>query len=77
MKRKKWTPEEYRAWRAAREARQRELHGHIERIEAELAAKRKQARVGRRLAPQPHEGWLPEWTAPPIPLLNGVPAVRG
>jgi hypothetical protein len=35
--------EEIRAWREAREARQRELHGHIERIKAELAAKKKSA----------------------------------
>ncbi len=39
MKPKKWTPEEFRAWRAARQTRMRELHGHIERIKAELAAK--------------------------------------
>ena len=37
MKRRKWTPEEWRAWRQAREARQRELQAHIERIKAELA----------------------------------------
>jgi hypothetical protein len=44
MKRKKWTPEERRAWREARDARLRELHSHIERIKAELAApKRKPA----------------------------------
>jgi hypothetical protein len=42
MKRKKWTPDEYRAWRAARDARIRELRGHVERIEAELAGKGKQ-----------------------------------
>ncbi|MFN2469253.1 MAG: hypothetical protein ABR521_14120 [Gaiellaceae bacterium] len=41
MSPKKWTPEEYRAWREAREARMRELQGHIERIKAELAAKQK------------------------------------
>jgi hypothetical protein len=41
---KKWTPEEWRAWREAREAGLRELHEHIERIKAELAAaKRKPA----------------------------------
>jgi hypothetical protein len=41
---KKWTPEEWRAWREAGEARLRELHAHIERIKAELdAAKRKPA----------------------------------
>ena len=43
MKRKKWSPEEFRAWREARAARQRELQGHIERIKAELAAKGKPA----------------------------------
>ena len=43
MKRKRWTPEERRAWKEAREARLRELHGHIERIKAELATKRKPA----------------------------------
>ena len=42
-KRKKWTPEEWRAWRKAREARLAELHAHIERIKAELEAKRKPA----------------------------------
>jgi hypothetical protein len=40
---KKWTPEEWRAWRAAREARIRELRAHVERIKAELEAKRKPA----------------------------------
>jgi hypothetical protein len=43
MKRKKRTPEERRAEREAREVRLRELHGHIERIKAELAAKGKPA----------------------------------
>jgi hypothetical protein len=44
MKRKKWTPEEgWRAWREAREARLAELRGHVERIKAELEAKRKPA----------------------------------
>ena len=43
MKREKPTPEEIRAWREAREARQRELEAHIERITAELAAKQKSA----------------------------------
>jgi hypothetical protein len=43
MKRKKWTPEERRAWWEAREARIRELRGHAERIRAELAAKKKPA----------------------------------
>jgi len=40
MKRK-WTPEEFRAWREARDARIRELRSHVERIKAELAAKPK------------------------------------
>lgn len=47
MKRKKRkifrTPEERAAWDARFEARQRELQSHIERITAELAAKRKPA----------------------------------
>lgn len=43
MKRKKWTPEEWREWRAAGEATQRELREHIERIRAELEAKKKPA----------------------------------
>jgi hypothetical protein len=43
MKKKKWTPEERREWEAAHEARQRELHQHIERIKAELEAKKKSA----------------------------------
>lgn len=42
MKRKKWTPEEFRAYRAAREARIKNLRDHVERIKAELAAKRRQ-----------------------------------
>jgi hypothetical protein len=45
MKRKKrkifQTAEERAAWEASREARQRELQAHIDRITAELAAKRK------------------------------------
>jgi hypothetical protein len=40
---KKWTPEQYRAWRKARQARLRELQAHIERIEAELASRQKPA----------------------------------
>lgn len=40
MKRKKWTPEEHRAWRERHEARMLDLQGHIERIKAELAAKK-------------------------------------
>jgi hypothetical protein len=43
MKRKKWTPEERRAWQEAHDARQQELRGHIERIKAELEAKKKPA----------------------------------
>ena len=39
MKRKKWTPEEWRAWRAAREARLLELRRCIARIDAELAGR--------------------------------------
>ena len=41
MKRKKWTPEEKRAWRESREAGLRELRAHVERIKAELEAHRK------------------------------------
>jgi len=41
MKRKRWTPEEWRAWREAREVRLRELRRCIARIDAELAAKGK------------------------------------
>ena len=44
MKRKKKifeTREEYREWLAAREARERALRGHMERIEAELAGRKK------------------------------------
>ena len=46
MKRKKkifQTPEERRAWEAGMDARIRELQGHIERITAELAAKKRPA----------------------------------
>ncbi len=43
MKRKKWTAEEWREWRAAREATQRLLQERIERIKAELEAKKKPA----------------------------------
>lgn len=49
MKRKRKTfrtPEERAAWEARTEARLRELNGHIERIKAELAAKRGQAQPG-------------------------------
>jgi hypothetical protein len=44
MKRKRKifrTPEERAAWQAARDARIQELHGHMERIAAELAAKKR------------------------------------
>jgi hypothetical protein len=40
MKRKKWTPEEFRAYRAARETRIKQLRDRVERIRAELEAKR-------------------------------------
>jgi hypothetical protein len=40
MKRKKRTPDEIRAWREAREARQRELLRLIEKAKAELEASR-------------------------------------
>ena len=39
---KKWTPEEYRAWRKARAERLRQLQAHMDRISAELAAGRAQ-----------------------------------
>jgi hypothetical protein len=39
---KKWTPEEFRAWKAAREARIARLRAHEERIRAEIAAKRRE-----------------------------------
>jgi uncharacterized small protein (DUF1192 family) len=42
MKRK-MTPDELRAWYAARTARIEELRQHIARLEAELARKRKPA----------------------------------
>jgi hypothetical protein len=41
VKRKRRSPEEICAEREARRARLDELHAHIERIKAELAAKRK------------------------------------
>jgi hypothetical protein len=41
MKRKKWTPDEFRAYKAAREARIQELREHVQRIKAELEATRK------------------------------------
>jgi hypothetical protein len=40
---KKWTPEEWREWRKRGEARQRELHAHMERIKAELASAKKKS----------------------------------
>jgi hypothetical protein len=46
MKRKKkifQTPEERREWEARIDARIRDLHSHIERITAELAAKKRPA----------------------------------
>jgi hypothetical protein len=43
MKRKKPTPDEFRAWWNAREERIQELRRRAERIRAELAAKRKPA----------------------------------
>ena len=39
---KKMTPEEWRAYKKAREARIQGLRNHVERIKAELAAKRKE-----------------------------------
>ena len=42
---KKWTPDEFRAWKAAREARIKELREHVTRIEAELEAKRREKPV--------------------------------
>jgi hypothetical protein len=41
MKRKKWTPDEWRAYRTAREARIKQLRDRVERIRAELEAKRR------------------------------------
>jgi uncharacterized small protein (DUF1192 family) len=40
---KKWTPEELREWKAARNKTQRMLREHIERIKAELEEKKKSA----------------------------------
>jgi hypothetical protein len=42
-KRKRWTPEERREWRRARDARLKELREHIDRIKAELEARKKPA----------------------------------
>ena len=43
MKRKKQTPDEFRAWWNAREARIQDLRRRAERIRVELASKRKPA----------------------------------
>lgn len=40
-KKRKWTPEERAAWESARAARLADLQGHISRIEAELAERRR------------------------------------
>lgn len=40
-KKRKWTPEERATWEAARDARLADLRGHITRIEAELAERRR------------------------------------
>jgi hypothetical protein len=42
MKRKKWTPDEFRAYRAAREARIKELYEYVARAKADLEARRRQ-----------------------------------
>jgi uncharacterized small protein (DUF1192 family) len=39
--RNKWTPDEWRAYKTAREARIKQLRDHVERIRAELDAKRR------------------------------------
>jgi len=39
---KKWSPEEFRAWKTAREARIKELRDRVERIKAELESKRRE-----------------------------------
>jgi O-methyltransferase involved in polyketide biosynthesis len=41
MKRKKWTPEEWRAYFAAREPSIKHLRGHVERIRVELELRRR------------------------------------
>jgi hypothetical protein len=41
MKRKKWTPDEWRAYKSAREAGIQRLRDHVERIRVELDAKRR------------------------------------
>jgi len=40
-KKNRWTPEEFSAYKAAREAGIQKLRERVERIRAELAAKRK------------------------------------
>jgi len=40
-KKSRWTPDEFRAYKAAREARIQKLRERVELIRAELAAKRK------------------------------------
>jgi hypothetical protein len=40
-KKHRWTPDEWRAYKAAREARIRQLRNRVELIRAELEAKRK------------------------------------
>ena len=40
-KKNQWTPDEFRAYKAAREARIEKLRERVELIRAELAAKRK------------------------------------
>ncbi len=39
---KNWTPEEFRAYRAAREQRIKALRARVEQIRAELEAKRRE-----------------------------------
>jgi hypothetical protein len=40
-KKNRWTPDEFRAYRAAKEARIQKLRNRVELIRAELGAKRK------------------------------------
>jgi len=39
---KKWTPDEFRAYKAAREVRIKALRAHAERIRLELESKRRE-----------------------------------
>ena len=39
---KKWSPEEFRAWKTAREARIKQLRDRVERIKTELESKRRE-----------------------------------